>query len=419
MHLVGRHHLVRLLGAQGLSASHVLSRPRAQWPATLARYSVEDWVASPDGRVFPAIRGGAGWSAANQMGDAYFGPINIGQTPSTIDLNTNYVYLTSGNAVAARVWLATAKTLTTVYYFVSTHTGTPDLLFEFRNEGSLKPGSTLHTSATASPGGTGWKSFTSVSFASSAGTKYWGIVADPDGATNGTATVLRNTTNASIDFNSHAGYSTANGFNTTAVASNNAGSVVFTFDDNTSAGWPVTANASPASSTNRRGWYLSTGLTETIKILGMMISNSSLTTSSGVEAYEGPTLPGGTTAASGTVATYAGSGVSGSLNGYIFDTPAQSYTVPKATPVRIVFTFSSASSSVSQLQIGAGANADLRRALWGGGNFYWGQADETGPNWNNDDIDAFPGAQLIIEDQIAGAGGGLRVHPGLTGGLTG
>jgi hypothetical protein len=419
MHLVGRHHLVRLLGAHGLSASHVLSRPRAQWPATLTRYSDEDWVASPDGRVFPAIRGGAGWSSMSQMSKPMLGHPSVISSQTTVALNTNYVYNTSGNAIAGRVNLPVAKTLNTVYYFVTAHTGTPQVIFELRDDTANKPGTTLHASANSTPGGTGWKTFTGLSFAMTAGTKYWPIVGDNDGATAGGATVLRSMTVTGatpVDVHFYNGFSTTDGWGT-QTSSAVVGAILLDFSDSTTMGWPITAVAASTSNTNRRGWNFSTGFTAPIRILGMVAFATTLTNSSGVEAYEGTTLPGGTTAASGTTGLYVAG--TGATAGFVFDTPtAGYYSAPAATAIRVVFTFSGNSTVVQHMQIGAGATAATRRCLWGGGGFYYALANGT-TDWTTDNTDEQPYANLIIEDQVASAVGGLRVHPGMTGGING
>jgi hypothetical protein len=416
MHLVGRHHLVRLLGAQGLSARHVLSRPRAQWPATLARYSDEDWVASPDGVVYPAIRGGVGWSSQNQMSKPTFGlnTSNVAQT--AVALSNNYVFNTaSSNAAGARVSLPIAKTLTAAHYFVTVHTGTPGILFELRDDVGNKPGTTVHTSATSTPGGTGWKSFTGLSFVMTPGTKYWASIGDPDGATAGTATILRSINgNTSVDVHFHNGFSTVDGWSNVTSAGA-VGSVLLEFSDSTTMGWPITASAASASNANRRGWNLSTGFTASIKILGMVTFGNALSNGSGIEAYEGTTLPGGIAAASGSTGIYVAG--TGTTAGFVFDTVAEGYyTAPKETAIRIVFTYSGNSTTVPHMQIGAGATAAIRRCLWGDGGFYYAGANEGVPDWSGDSIDEQPYANLIIED-LSGAGGGLRVHPGMTGGI--
>jgi hypothetical protein len=414
MHLVERHRLVRLLSTQGLSASHVLSRPRVQWPATLTRYSEEDWVASPDGRVFPAMRSGVGWSGVSQMSKPTFGHNTVLAAQNAVALSTNYTYNSAGAAIGARVSLPTGKTLNGAYYFVTVHTGTPQILFELRDDNANKAGTTVHASATSTPGGTGWKSFTGMSFAMTAGTKYWAVIADPDGATAGTATVLRSINgNTSIDVHFYNGYSTTDGWVGQTSASV-VGSILLVFSDSTTMGWPITAAVLNASNTNRRGWNLSTGFTEQLKILGMLTLGTALTNGSGIEAYEGTALPGSPAASSTVAINTAGTGQTA---GFVFDPP---YSAPKATAVRVVFTYSGNSTTVHHMQIGTGSDAVTRRALWGGGSFYYAGANDAIPDWSNDGIDEQPSANLIIEDQVAitgGGGGGLLTHPGMMGGV--
>jgi hypothetical protein len=100
-------------------------------------------------------------------------------------------------------------------------------------------------------------------------------------------------------------------------------------------------------------------------------------------------------------------------NGLLF---APSATIPGATPTRVVFTYSGAATRPQLLQIGTGTDANLRSSGIGSGSIYWAEANGT-TNWANDDINSFPAAMLLIDDQVAA--GGMVVHPGMVGGMRG
>jgi hypothetical protein len=80
-------------------------------------------------------------------------------------------------------------------------------------------------------------------------------------------------------------------------------------------------------------------------------------------------------------------------------------TLAKAAEYRVVFTYSASATTPRKLSIGTGADANLRAARMGGGGWYWAQANGT-TNWANDDSNGVPQVGLIIEDQVAVAGGG-------------
>ena len=97
---------------------------------------------------------------------------------------------------------------------------------------------------------------------------------------------------------------------------------------------------------------------------------------------------------------YAGGG--STLGGFLFGTPP---TLAKATQYRLVFTYGSATALPRKLTIGTGADANLKAAMLGGGGWYWTEANGT-IDWSNDDTASWPQVAVVIEDQIAVAGGG-------------
>jgi hypothetical protein len=410
MHLVGRHVLVRPHGARGIGPRLVLSQPRAQWDATVTRYTDEDFAVLPSGLAVPAIRGGAGWSAGAQLGFVYAAPeMGASVSQSTLALDSAYTNGSAGDAIAALTMMPASLTLNNVYFFITGYTGTAanvnDINVEICTQGSGKPNSTPAATGSVDPASaTGWIKTTGFTQAMTVDTPYWTVVGDADGGGTDYATVLRNVTATQEGRSRTAAFQTTDGWATVVTGTTAQSGVVLNFSNSTSIGWPITANAAPSNNTNRRGWNLSAGLTDTIKFYGMLLgSGNSLTSSSGLEVWADDAGPSGS--ADGSTTTRMQTSVAGATTtGYVF-APSTGYTLLESTPYRIVFTFSGNSTSVGRRQIGTGADAGLRAAIWGGGNHYWAQANGT-TDWSNDNISEYPQAMLLFEDQVAPTAGG-------------
>lgn len=410
MQIVGRHTLARILGPLGVSERYVVSRPRAQWPASIRRYHTEDWRWVKDVGWQPTIAGGAGFSSTLQYPGCRlgFGTLN---TPSqtTLALSSNYVYNTSGAAIGARmVNVPTTKTITSAYVNITSFTGNAanvaDLNYELRNVASSLPGGTLNASGTLNPASTtGWLALTGLSFAMTQDVGAFSVWGDANGGGVDFANVLRN---ISIDDavssilmprtgQTTTGWSAGNTFNASCA------SIVHGFSDSTAWGSPFSTSAASANTTEQRGLYVSNGFTEQIKFLGITGAVTQSNNISGINLWEGATGPSGTPTATGAV-DLVDAGATTTITGYLLATP---YTCAKATAERFVYTYSVANTTVRKLQIGTGADAVLKSAMFGGSAMYWGQANGT-TNWNNDDTAAWPALGVIIEDQIAVTGGG-------------
>lgn len=411
MHLIGRWERVRFLNHRGLSAPFVLDR---KWKSFKPYYNA-DWTYIEDVWL-PTIRGGS-FNSVTQSPTFRFGMFNTAAgTQTTVALNSTYTFGSAGAASGGRWRLPVAKTLNNLYFYVVSYTGTAanvsSLLVELRNDSSNAPGSTVHANQTKDPASaTGWINCSGLSYAASADTTYWLSVAEDSYNGTDSATVLTRMSNVAEGIDGLYNYSrfgatdTANGWSTTTMRANTM-SMVATFSDGTSIGDPFSAAGTAANNTERRGFYIG-GFTETIKILGM-IPGAGSNNISALELYDSVTAPGGSVLATGNTQTL---GTTHLVSGFLFETPP---TAAKATVYRLVFTYSAAAtSSPRKITIGTGADANLRAAMLGGGNFYWAQANGT-TNWNNDDNTGFPQADMILVDQVevAASGGGPLIGPG-------
>lgn len=411
MHVVGRHTLARLLTPTGLSPSYVVSRRRAQWPATLARYRHEDWFVHKDGYLIPAIAGGTGWSSTLQYPHAGLGFVGGLSTPSqtTTSLNSAYTFNSAGAAIGSRFAnFPIAKTLNSAYIYITAYGGTAantnDLNFELRNVTSGIPGSTLHASGTLNPASaTGWSALTGLSFSMSQDTAYFAVWGDADGNGTDFATTLRT---LSADATQTTLLDGRAAVTTTGWASGNTinaanGSIVLGFSDNTAIGNPFGTSAASSSSQNQRGLYVA-GFTEQIKILGMLLGAGQATNNvSGFNLWEGATGPSGSATANGTVDVTDNSAPPVVI-GMLLGTP---YTCSRSTLYRFVFTYSANATAPRKIQIGTGADATLKASMLGGSGWYWAEANGT-TNWNNDDTTAWPAVSIVVEDQVQIATGG-------------
>jgi hypothetical protein len=419
MHLIGQVAQVRMVGARGVMGPPLHLHTSKSRYGVLSPFPHCEWHQTRQGvwMPVPEVWGGTGISGAWQFQRAFFGDYQqAASATSTQNLSNTYTFGSAGNTGGGRFRLSAAKTLTAIYFNISAYGGTPanvtDVLVELRNDTSNKPGSTVHATASPNPNSaTGWISSGAISFAASAATTYWAVIAKgtSGGATDFATMVLRLTAgvNSLIDFiGDKMAADSTNGWSTTSIRANPA-SICLT-DGTVTIGNPFISTANATSSTNRKGLLIS-GLTEQLKIMGM-ISASSSANFSGIELWSGSGGPSGSPDATGTNQFLDGSSIQ---PGYFFSTPQ---TLAKSTQYRLVLTCSAAATAPRKQQIGTGANADLRAAMQGGGSWYWTEANAT-TDWSNDDTNSWPQVAVIIEDQVAISTGGLVTHPGMVGGM--
>lgn len=361
-------------------------------------------------------QGGFGFLGNLNAGGPILGPTNAGTYSfNTTALNTDYVYGSAGAAVAGRFTMPAALTLDTNYFFITAYTGTAgdvdDITVEWRNDDTTnnKPNSTVHDSVVVDPNAaTGWIAVAGFTFVTTANTTYWMSVADPDGSTGGSsATINRNYTATGaeqLDGFTRPGAATANGYSAFTLAAL-ATAFVCKFSNGQVIGNPFTATANSGNTQNDRGLYISDGLAETISVYGFcsIVAGAGMTS---VKLHQGAgALPDDAASASFAVPIFSAASEAGYTG-----TP---YTVPRETPLSIVCDYGANSTSPTKRNIGTGADANLRAAMLGGGNWYWREQTNGGVNaWGNDDTSAWPRAAVLVQDQVkvSGGGGSNRVY---------
>lgn len=415
---IGRWHNVRLYGNQSISHPYIFDRKNGH----LSPYSYDEWVYDDTSEsYYKTIRGGVGWSSRIQHPRMIFQPYSTNLTAQTYAIDSAYTYGSAGKAVAAR-YRGEAKTLSAIYYYIISKTGTVpgnDLDWEIRDDSSnTKPGSNIQSGGSGTiditSASNAWISAASLSVSLSADTSYWACIADKSAVdASNFATVSRGDNVFTFyDSQGNDGVESTNGFSTTTTNAR-VMNIVWVFSDNTAIGSPFLNFTSNATS-DRRGIYFSSGFTESIKFYAMT-NGSAVTNLSGIEIYDSSaTVPGtGALSIGSTSPMYASSGIPG----YYLSTP---YTFEKSTGYRVVFTFSGISNTIQYYFMGNGGDSNLALAMLGGGGWYWTRANGT-TDWSNDITTGFPRLTFILENQveIASSGSGLLIHPGMTGGIRG
>jgi hypothetical protein len=411
MHLIGRWERVREFGpATGLGRGYVLDR---KWGELLPVKG--EWWRARNGMWFPVAlleeRGALTLRGPVEIGGLAFGwPTQHAPSATTLALNAAYTYGSTGPAYGGRVVLPATKTLNEVYWNAEQYFGTAanvnDIDVEVRNDSS-KPGNTLHASVTKNPSSaTGWIRTTGFTQSMTGGTIYWIVVADPDG--NGTDRVqCRASWNAPSGIPGEhwatgswfAGASTTNGWSTASISSRPP-LLVLVFSDGSVVGVPYTAANATTSDTNQKGMLISGGFAAGFKLWGVT-ADANIAVWNAVNVWSGSSGPTGTPFAQATKGLPQLTSItSTNIAGFVFDNPV---SLAAETTYRVVFAFSGNATRPSKLSIGTGADANLRKAMLGGGNIQY-TTQNAGPGWT-DDQDAVPQMALLIEDFVAGGFG--------------
>ena len=411
MNLVGRYERVRTLWSRGWGLPYILDKKQGK----LSGFKDDAWWRSPEGIWVPVVAGGIGFIGSRQRPRTVLGFQNPTASGSrtTLALDSAYVAGVGGDAIGTRIVLPVALTLNNVYFFITGYTGTAanvnDITTEIRSGTQTVPDTTalglIATDLTYNPNSTtGWQNVSGFSASLAADTVYWIIIGDTDGGVTDFATVLRNYSGASGNLQtSYAGWTGAqatNGWSTNPSMIGITGSMVLKFSEGSVWGAPFTVQAASTSNTLQKGLIID-GLTERLTILGAMYGGSSNNVS-GVNLWEGTAGPGGSPTASGA-AEFAADSVT--EMGVMFSSPFP--VLSKSTQYRVVFTYSAAVGSPGKEQISTGVNADLRAAMFGGGNWQWTE-EVAGPAWSND-TDAWPRMGILVEDQAEGGRGGTYI----------
>lgn len=328
---------------------------------------------------------------------------------TTVSLNNAYLAGLSGNAYSARYLVPSGgKTLDSVYFFISSYTGTSlsvnDINIEVRPEasaGAATPStSTLTDSATKDPASaTGWVQATGLTASLTGAARYFVIVGDADGGVTDFAvcqsrSVWGDAGTATQQAARFLSATTTSGW----ASGNNIGAgtypqLVLTFADGTSTGNPLSTATAPSSSTQQRGLYIDpTALGASLPVFGMLwtAANGSV---SGMKVFSGSTLPNGSADNTSTDILYSGTATRiGCLTSS--GTPVN---LSPGTAYRLVATYSGSTTGGPQrMDIGTGADANLRAAMPGNGLLYWTQ-DNGSSAWSGDLNTSLPAVGLLID----------------------
>lgn len=343
----------------------------------------------------------------------------VGATQTTLALSNNYTVGSAGNAISGRLQVHASRTLNDVYYHITGFTGTAanvnDINIEVRPEasaGAITPHtSTLTDSGTSDPASaTGWIKKTGFTGVLTAAGRYYIIVGDADGSGTDFATVLALTTPTyyapgTVTQPTRLGsVRTTGGFASgNTNSSSSQASLVLKFADGTVTGNPFTAATAPASDTNRRGLYMTaSALTASLDIFGVTWSSANANIS-GFEIWAGATGPSGTADHVSTDILYQ-TGGTGRVGASVAS--GVNYRLTSGTAYSLVATFSGATSAGPQRHdIGTGEDATLRLAMYGGGSLYYRRANGTS-DWSNDLVGSMPAMAVLVDAQVAAAGGG-------------
>jgi hypothetical protein len=394
MHLIGRWEKVRPLSPSGLGLPYLLD---TKW-SRLLPYQHEEWWRSPSGVWVPTIRGGA-----LSYGQAR--PIVLARPPegislSNIQLDSAYIPGTSGDAIGWRFTPPDSLTLTKVAIHIASYGGTAanvtDLDVEVRPEaGNPRPDTaTLLGSGSMNPASaTGWVYFTGLSIALTSGALQWLIVGDVNG--NGTDFARVNYRNSLVlEFHTTTqlrSTSTTVGWTANPSIALNDPIVVMVFSDGTVMGTPFTALSTTGSAATERGWHFSDGLPVGVKVYAIVDPNGSASYA-GARIWLGTEGPGGTPYKE-TTARLAEQGAV--FRGAVFTRPFPE--VHRNTPWRAVYTYGGSTNVPGRLQLGAGADADVKKAMVGGGA--WIKTQDVGGSWVDVD-DEQPNMAVLIDDFI-------------------
>lgn len=348
-------------------------------------------------------------------------------TANTVALDSAYVAGTSGDATAVRYHPGVTRTLNSIYFFISSYTGTAanvnDLNLELRNQasaGSTTPDTTatIATAVKDPVSATGWIASTGWSNILSAFTPYFVVIGDTDGDGASYATIsyrvpyfesYLSATGINVNISRFSSFITTAGWvSGNSNSSTTIGAFVLAFSDGTSFGCPFSATGVPASNTNQRGLRITTnGLITDLPIYGV-IWGTSASQMSGFKIFVGDAAPDSTADHISTNLLYNTASATGA--GCLLSA-GSIYTLLSGTAYSIVATYSGATNGgPRRADIGTGEDATLRKAMPGAGEFYWRQ-DDGGSTWANDLIGSIPAMGLLIDGQIAPSGGGVNVFP--------
>jgi hypothetical protein len=351
------------------------------------------------------------WGKSELVAQMYY---LVSGAVTTVALDSAYDPGVNNDAFFGRIFTPAAKTLSKVYVFISSFGGTAanvnDIDIELRpeaslgailpNTGVLTEGKVLNPAST-----TGWHSTTGWTSVLAANARNYICVGDKDGGAD--HAVMGQRASGALTYDPQREHKLLAGLTTGGFASGNsvAGTtcafMLLVFSDGTVCGQSISSSASASSSTNQRGLLISsTALDEAIDVYGWTWTNASVNLS-GTKIYQGTAGPASGADNTSTDFLYVGS--SATKNGGV-PSGGGVYRFSPGTQYRLVVTYGSATTAgPNKASIGAGADADLRKGMPGGGGFTW--TIESGGAWS-DDADALSNMVLYLDANVAAAGGG-------------
>jgi hypothetical protein len=416
MHLIGRWEKVRTLGPKGWGLPYLLD---TKW-GRLLPYQREEWWRSPSGVWVPTMRGGSHFSFGQRV------PLAIGfETQSDYSvfgftLDSAYAAGSGGDAVGWRFTLPETLTLSKVACFIEVFLGTAanvnDLDLEIRPQDASNPRpdtGTLTGSAVLDPASTvGWNYFSGLSISIAGSAYQWVVIGDADGnTTDRIRLAYRNDLDLTpgVGFNAQLRSATHTaGFTTNPTVSALTPIIALMFSDGTVMGFPFTDRINTTNNDLQRGWQFANGWPFNAKIYGVVAGVAGASGNyTALRIWLGSDGPTGTPYAEGAVLV---GGIGNNIAGVTFARPFPAISRDEA--FRLVLAVSAATNLPNRYTCGVGADSDLKKAMTGGGQWYYTH-ENTDPGWTDTDGDQ-PGLNVLVDDIFPDAGAlALSVSDGL------
>lgn len=306
------------------------------------------------------------------------------------NLNNAYTRGSAGACVLARFIAPVTARLTDVYIFSKTLTGAAGLVCDLCDYTDPDTLSTLIESVAWTCNGTAkWNRAQFATNSLTAGSLYFLVIGDPDGAAPNFAQVQYQsssgeTANQRAIFQS---YTSSNGGST--LVTRNAPPLVLKFADGTIMGVPFTTSGADTSNSLERGMLVR--MAERFKLAGVGFNSATGSNISGAKIYASGTAPGGT-----ALASFSGAAGINSFQHLLFSSP---YQLEAKTWYRVVLTYSGNSTDPGYLQVqDPSTYADVLSAAFLSGDAYH-TIDNGAGGWT-DSTDKFPRMWLVFSEPV-------------------
>lgn len=349
---------------------------------------------------------------SSKLTPPFLGAVASGTTDTTQAIAVAMNFGVAGQAFAMG-FAAPAKTVESLYAYVTAETGTSSMALRLRTRASGLPVDPAVQAATGiAAAATGWNEFGGLSTLLTYGTQYYLSLEDGTATDNITAQIGNNrlalpdltVISRGLFWRSI----TTAGWTTQTAAAACTG--VATFSDGTALGNPIATSAT--QSETQKGLYWIGGPTEDLDVYGFCWSDGSTAAQfTAGQIWSGTNGPGGSpdidSSALSLISGDSTTGIQACL--VSTDTPKR---LTGGTDYRVIFSDNTAQTvGPRKYSIGAvqsGTVADLKLCLPYAGNWQW--TDETSNAWANDS-EGFPGLALLIADQVAISGGSGGMPP--------